>query len=650
MKSTFGLGYFLEEKVWQDAIQLLNFQIEQKKTNKYFNTLSFNYYETISTIFNGLIDQESFYSSKLSNNFFYGLEQEFFSKQYSVPKSSYGVRKNYFFSYPMRIIHYSIGLYLLRLSSDLIDNYLRNSRSIKSYYGGNLKYESENDSIVLKPANVYYRNHYRKFKNNIKKELSDSNNKLIIHLDIENYFDNVSIKRLLDYLNRFIKHSTKMEMTFDNYCIEEITFFYRFISEEKGGIPQADNDIISGFLGYLYLVFADLKIDDLLNRIATGIITEHKIIRYVDDIYLILTFEPDIDIEIKKSLAVNILSQISDLLYYQFSLRINSKTKFFMLDNQDQVKALLKELKKVSSEYKNETISITYNEDLLDEDNPQNKLNKIFIELEKIKAVSLDKLFSRNGNAGAIDEEVFKEIYDKNVVQLLNKQENKEKIEEIFQGFNYDLVNVNSLEIIQIILKNEHILNQYITFLLEKKYITTNDRDNIVEILCQTGFNNTDLIIKLHDDINFKPIMELYYMPIRIDYSGYYYLSNEQCELVMENPSIIQQIELRVMNEKIGNYSVALNHLVNEIQAICYIKSRTKVNQKNYTVINVVQYLKEKNVPHEVIIKVQNLFDRRNNNLISHSGSNNLLASGIDEIEYNDYKQSVALCLNFIFY
>lgn len=39
----------------------------------------------------------------------------------------------------------------------------------------------------------------------------------------------------------------------------------------------------------------------------------------------------------------------------------------------------------------------------------------------------------------------------------------------------------------------------------------------------------------------------------------------------MGQQHIIEQIRLRVFNEKIGSYSVALNHLLNEIHGICML-------------------------------------------------------------------------------
>ena len=62
-------------------------------------------------------------------------------------------------TYPLRALYYSIGLYLIKLSSEYIASINRNSE-IHSFYGGDLKYDKEN--LILKPHSVFYRKHYLK--------------------------------------------------------------------------------------------------------------------------------------------------------------------------------------------------------------------------------------------------------------------------------------------------------------------------------------------------------------------------------------------------------------------------------------------------------------------------------------------------------
>ena len=121
--------------------------------------------------------------------------------------------------------------------------------------------------------------------------MDDSENKVAFRLDISNYFDSLPVKKLLYFLDNDIKHSKKTKLKFDSSTIELINFFYNYITKNETGIPQADNDIISSYLGYLYLCFSDLLIDDRLNEISEDLIEKFNIYRYMDDIYIIVKYE-----------------------------------------------------------------------------------------------------------------------------------------------------------------------------------------------------------------------------------------------------------------------------------------------------------------------------------------------------------------------
>lgn len=111
-------------------------------------------------------------------------------------------------------------------------------------------------------------------------------------------------------------------------------------------------------------------------------------------------------------------------------------------------------------------------------------------------------------------------------------------------------------------------------------------------------------------------------------------------------PEVIEQTRLRVLSEKEQSYSVALNHLLNEIHAVC-IKQEW-ANKKEYDVNDVVKFLHSKNVPHEICIKVRNLFDCRNSNRVSHPGSEDSCAWEVTREEYIDYCENVGKCLDFL--
>lgn len=459
MCMSLGLGYFIPFEIWEDAINLVDYQIDQKSKNKFYNTLDNIYYNKVKVKYEPIIKTKDYFECKISNNLFYGLEKEFFSFAYSKPKASYGVRKYTFFSYPLRLIHFSIGLYLYQVTGNFLDQYIKEIKHIKSFYGGNLRYDK--DELVLKRRNLYFLDHYREFKKTINNELSNLDNKIVLHIDIENYFDHLSIQRLLEFIDEKVSHSSKVEYRYDNYTMDQISFFYRYLMKESRGIPQSGTDIISGFLGYLYLVFADLQIDDHITQNNDNLLVDFKITRYVDDIYIVLNFKETTIEEKRKAFSINLLSHISDLLYDNFGLRVNNKTKLFLLKTEEQKKELVKNLKKVSSD-----LPVT-NDDFGEVmTGPQDKLIHIFSTLKKLKEISLDVLFYDEKGEDGLGSELFKEIYNIQVNNIINKKENIEELKVIFSDFNFDLIKVKPSEILQIILKEESTKADLINFML----------------------------------------------------------------------------------------------------------------------------------------------------------------------------------------
>lgn len=627
-----NLNYFLDFALWREAKKLLDFQIKQIDKNQHYNTLSLLYYKRIFSRATTL-ETENYFNQRVANNFFYGLQREFAVYDYVIPKSHLRLRSHKFFTYPMRVLYYSIGLYLLKLSEDFLNGYIHNNERIKCYYGGNLRFNK--DCLVIKHETTFYKQYYKDFKKLIRKETNTStNNKIVLKLDIQNYFDNISVALLLERIDRFVKPSIKEQFHFDVFSQEQIKFYFNYVSSNKGGIPQADNDIISGFIGNLYLIFSDLFIDEQLGK--QKCIEKHQIIRYLDDIYIVINFDTKTDQHKKEAITDEVISQVSDTLNYRFELRLNTKTRIYWLCKAEHREELLKDLKKVSPDY--------YSTDDSDE-TPENKIVNIFDELEKLKKSGIDLSLCSDGS---LQEEILKEVYDKSVNQLLEKKENQNKIEELFKDFNFDLVKTMPTEIIIIISKNQKTSTLFFEFLKRKRDLTTRDLYLIIKYLCQTNFQNPSLFKKLKNHAGFQDIASLYEKAkISLDFPGYYNLSNKQASVLLEKTHILEQIRLRVFNEKICSYSVALNHLLNEIHAICMLLD---VNEKNkeYEADDAVRYLASQCISHENCIDIRNLFDRRNRNTVSHPGTDQKIAWGVTKNEYVKYRDAVGECLKII--
>ncbi len=180
-------------------------------------------------------------------------------------------------------------------------------------------------------------------------------------------------------------------MAYDIFTREQIICLFQFISNGKSGIPQSENDIISSFIGYLYLVFGDLFIDDILVSYKDNI-DSHQIIRYTDDIYISITFSQKLDRRLQGSFIHLISSQIAEVLYSELGLKLNSKTRLHRLSKKEEKEEILKNIHKLSPN--DACFSTSQKEDQEDgkvEDEKfelitetlQDKLNKIFEEIKK---------------------------------------------------------------------------------------------------------------------------------------------------------------------------------------------------------------------------------------------------------------------------
>jgi len=647
------LGYFIDFSLWQDALELINFQIRQKQTNRHFNTLSLFYYERIDvTCLNDAA--EEYFNIKISSNLFYGLKKEFSIFSYVIPKQGLGLRERKFFTYPMRVVYYAVGLYLLKLSQEFLNETYKQIKSIKSFYGGDIKYKK--GKLELNSKNIYFFEFYKEFTSLIKEEVKSCEDRVILKIDIENYFNELSISRLLHFLGRFIKPSVQAKMSYDIFTKESIICLFQFISNGKSGIPQSDNDIISSFIGYLYLVFGDLFIDDAL-RNYSNVIDSYRTIRYTDDIYISITFKQSIDQKNRGLFIHLIASQIAEILYRELGLKLNLKTRLFHLSQKKEKDELLKNIRKSSP---SDEYSITLHEDNNEEkkevepisEKPQDKLNKIFKELKKIKNSNIENSFiikdKRYNSSRETREEILREVFDKRVEQIIDKPENKSEIKQIFKKFNFELVKVQPLEILIILLKDENATNEFRKMCLDKNIITTGDVDLIIKFLCQTGFNDQDLLKKLKKNDHMNNIVDIFLNnELNCDKPGYYNLTCMRMKKLSEMPDVLEQTRLRILSERNKSYSVALNHLVNEIHAVC-IKQERAANKKEYDVNKVVNFLRSKGIQHEICIRIRNLFDRRNSNSVSHPGSDGEIAWEVTEEEYREYYKCVGQCLEVI--
>ena len=568
------------------------------------------------------------------NNLFYGLK-EFAVVSYTIPKSNLGLRQYKFMTYPMRILYYAVGLYLLELSQEYLQQYYKPYQNIDARSGGNLCFKDKDNELNLEYDSIFYKKHYAKFRKRLRQEIrSNPERKVVIYLDIANYFDELRIPKLLDLLEKRVEPSTRREMRYDATTQAQLVSFFNFVVGGTLGIPQSDNNVISDFIGYLFLIFGDLFLDDELRK-NNDSVENYAIIRYVDDIYISITFREQ-DKDLRDQFLNSLAPRIADCLYENLGLRLNPKTKLFDLEEKDDRDELERNLKKVS-------LGI----EIADEENdeqPADKIEKIFRQLKKLKNSSIDPHFQGHRE---LEEEVLKEVYDKSVQQMLKKCDYKSRLREIFMAsddFDFELVNAYPLPIIILILACDEVPKEFEKFLLSKEDLTSRDIYLILSYLCQIKFDQAELLELLKQSPQMKEVMEIFEDSLPPKLIGYYGLRAEQVSKIAE-PNVVEQMRLRILCELKGEYSVALNHLLNEIQAICYVLDEGANDPEKYKADRVAAFLRNQNIPHETHTKIQNLFDRRNKSPVSHADPSAWLVAGD---EYMDYRHHVGNCLQHL--
>ena len=495
---------------------------------------------------------------------------------------------------------------------------------------------SKDNELNLEYDSIFYKKHYTEFRKRLRQEIrSDPERKVVIYLDIENYFDELSIPELLNLLEKRVKPSTRREMRYDATTQAQLVSFFDFVVEGTSGIPQSDNNVISDFIGYLFLAFGDLFLDDELRK-NNDSVENYAIIRYMDDIYISITFrEPDNDL--RDQFLNSLAPRIADCLYENLGLRLNPKTRLFDLGKEEDKDEFERNLKKVSQGI-----------EIADEENneqPTDKIEKIFRQLKKLKNSSIDPHFQGHRE---LEEEVLKEVYDKSVQQMLKKCDYKSRLKELFMGcggFDFELVNAYPLPIIILILACDDVPEEFEKFLLSKEDLTSRDIYLILSYLCQIEFTQHKFFDLLKQNPHMKEVMEIFEDNLPPKLIGYYGLTAERVSKIAK-PNVIEQIRLRVLCELKGEYSVALNHLLNEVHAICGILDEKAKSEKKYEADEVATFLREQRISHETHAQIRNLFDRRNKSPVSHADP---IAWAVTKDEYMDYRSHVGNCLQHLF-
>lgn len=110
-----------------------------------------------------------------------------------MPKNRFAYRKMSYNSLVVRLISNAIGLYLFKVSEKFVNEFINNKEShISSRYGGKILYNK--NGISIKQENLYYKQQYKEFSNELLNCINAKENKrIVLKLDIQNFYDNIKV-------------------------------------------------------------------------------------------------------------------------------------------------------------------------------------------------------------------------------------------------------------------------------------------------------------------------------------------------------------------------------------------------------------------------------------------------------------------------
>ena len=657
MEQIFNIGYYITKNHIKKAIELLELQLEQK--SPLYNTVDFTIYRNSNTS----IDIASFYKRFIKPDTFYYFEDKFQILNYYGVQKAYKIREFHFFTWNMLVLYYAVGFYI----RELLDKYIINFQNIYSkkpiniFYGGSINIENP------KKSKIYYYDDYKEFLH-IKETLTKPEKnriKYAISLDIKSFFYSIDHKILLEIINKKAYPTTKKRLHFNENAKESIEFLFKYLVQGSKGIPVSNQNIISSFISSIYFtVFDEFIVDNYLN---TG---NFHYIRYVDDFYLIFTENASEPINKIRKKIYDIENEISDFLIENLKLSISSsKSNRFIINNSDTHLDFLNSTSFESPFVQEFDYNELYGDSILNKKIKDKPAPEIFNECIDI----LKKLKLETNSLSQIKINAKESTYLNNILihkgcLAYSKSTDAKRIvsnSEIFSDFeNIDFILIKIKVLLHLITINSDYRNKFFIFLIKAllsgksitQTITIVDKF-IHQLQFLISESQNDKKIELEKEYNeyinkFIEILEpmlkhtsnkyiqLIFKALNNEYKLFEFDRIYDSDFLSKKSSVplVQQIKQRNINEKLGNFNVSFNHLLNEFQSLFEMLF---LNGKQVSALEIRNKMTEKGFTTSEIKFITEFFDRRNQNSISHTNELEIGFWSVEQSEYENFKSKL---------
>jgi hypothetical protein len=433
---------------------------------------------------------------------------------------------------------------------------------------------------------------------------------------------------------------------------------------ENKGIPVSSQNLVSSYLSSVYFSpFDHYILDTYLKK------PNVSYIRYVDDFYIIYEIDDTRPSSQARNELYNIENDISDFLCNELFLGVsNSKAKRTKIDDLDsyydflavshsnslsEVGFVQVQIKDISQEKTTEgkTVEEIFDECLDIITTVKEQLNDYQkIDIDKKESNFLNNILIHQGTLNfSKSQKALDKIKNKALFSTYNSfdfllvklkvflylitlgSSTRSYFDNLIKQECKDVKNINQ----KLMLIEKFILQ--LEFLLYKdpkeKLIKQTEIDNfrndyktILSTFVKRKPNNyyarlIEKMLKGNTKLtNFKPIYRAKFL-------------NKQ-----ENTALMQQVKQRHLNERLGFYNVAFNHLLNEFQNLV---EAAFFDRKEQNALNIRNKLNEQGFEINKVLFVSDFFKRRNQNSISHTNYPELGFWGVSEKEYYEYRSKI---------
>ena len=538
--SFFNIGY----DTWHDICQIY---FSNEKITKNLKSSYLQWYPFVKLSHEDLdyISSEEFYLKYIKTGSFLLFEENRLRLKNYIIKNDCSFRDASMVSPILFLVLQAIGKEISKL-------YIRErNEEIDVFYGGNYK--------LLQP---YYKNEYKSFLNCINE--NKDKYKYFIKTDLSSFFKSINVNLLIER----IENNTNNKI--DQTHLTVIKEFLLYCGNNR--FPLIENSLASSFLStIIYLDGIDCKIDSFISGIEE--IKKYKIIRYVDDMYVLFNSNEKEKTDIYNKIITKYSSILKD---ENLSLNINKCLV-------DSISEIDKAIKK--SIYDDEYTKL----DLHKEEIPYSLLDNFFKEVTTyVKSHNLtskkyneliEDTFSSN-EIGLTSSEIYNYfVYSKNEI---SKESKIVKILSELIDLNPSFINFDPKRLTILILKSkdEHLIKKLLHVLLtigNKDDFNGYDIITTITYLMQTHFNHEGLINLLCNQVE--------------NFSSYYkYFCNASFKEIFDNKKVNKYVDI------IGNESLPI------LLFFMYLISDGKKNNiaklsyyKNFFATFLANYQKKKN-------------------------------------------------------